>query len=68
MRTNGFRDVQPPAAAHPGPQARTELLKTVHYEATRAGLDPQLVLGVMEVESGFRKYAVSAPARAATCR
>lgn len=38
---------------------RIELLRTVHYEATRAGLDPQLVLGLMQVESGFRKYAVS---------
>ena len=38
---------------------RLELLRTVHYEATRAGLDPQLVLGVLEIESGFRKYAVS---------
>ena len=38
---------------------RVELLRTVHFEAQRAGLDPQLVLGVMEVESGFRKYAVS---------
>jgi soluble lytic murein transglycosylase-like protein len=38
---------------------RTDLLKSVHYEATRAGLDPQLVLGLIEVESGFRKYAVS---------
>jgi soluble lytic murein transglycosylase-like protein len=38
---------------------RAELLRTVHFEAQRAGLDPQLVLGVMEVESGFRKYAVS---------
>jgi soluble lytic murein transglycosylase-like protein len=38
---------------------RTELLKTVHHEAMRAGLDPQLVLGLIEVESGFRKYAVS---------
>ncbi len=38
---------------------RVELLKAVHYEATRAGLDPQLVLGIIEVESGFRKYAVS---------
>jgi soluble lytic murein transglycosylase-like protein len=43
----------------PDRKARTELLKTVHYEAKRNGLDPQLVLGVMEVESGFRKYAVS---------
>jgi len=38
---------------------RVELLKAVHYEATRAGLDPQLVLGIIEVESGFNKYAVS---------
>ena len=43
-------------------------LKTVHYEASRAGLDPQLVLGLIEVESGFNKYAVSRPARAAICR
>jgi soluble lytic murein transglycosylase-like protein len=38
---------------------RIRLLKTVHYEAARAGLDPQLVLGVIQVESAFRKYAVS---------
>lgn len=38
---------------------RIDFLSTVHYEATRAGLDPHLVLGLIEVESGFRKYAVS---------
>ncbi len=38
---------------------RRDFLVTVHYEATRAGLDPQLVLGLIEVESKFRKYAVS---------
>jgi soluble lytic murein transglycosylase-like protein len=43
----------------PDRQLRLQLLRTVHYEATRAGLDPQLVLGLLEVESGFRKYAVS---------
>ena len=43
----------------PDRQQRLELLRTVQYEATRARLDPQLVLGVIEVESGFRKYAVS---------
>jgi len=43
----------------PDRQQRLQLLRTVHYEATRAGLDPQLVLGVLEIESGFRKYAVS---------
>ena len=39
--------------------AREEFLITVHYEAKRAGLDPQLVLGLIQVESNFRKYAVS---------
>ncbi len=43
----------------PDRKQRLELLRTVQYEATRARLDPQLVLGVIEVESGFRKYAVS---------
>jgi soluble lytic murein transglycosylase-like protein len=43
----------------PDHRLRSDLLKTVHYEATRAGLDPQLVLGLIQVESGFRKYAVS---------
>jgi soluble lytic murein transglycosylase-like protein len=38
---------------------REEFLVTVHYEAKRAGLDPQLVLGLIQVESGFRKYALS---------
>ncbi len=38
---------------------RIEFLKTVRYEAGRAGLDPQLVLGLIEVESYFRRYAVS---------
>ena len=36
-----------------------ELLEMVRYEALRAGLDPLLVLAVIDVESGFRKYAVS---------
>ena len=43
----------------PDDVGRMEFLKTVHYEALRAGLDPQLVLGLIQVESGFRKYAVS---------
>ena len=43
----------------PDRKQRTELLKTVQYEAIRAGLDPQMVLGLIQVESGFRKYAVS---------
>jgi soluble lytic murein transglycosylase-like protein len=43
----------------PNREYRIDLLRSIHYEATRAGLDPQLVLGLMQVESGFRKYAVS---------
>ncbi len=44
----------------PDKQLRIDFLRTVNYEASRAGLDPQLVLGLIQVESGFKKYAVSA--------
>ncbi len=40
-------------------EERRAFLITVHYEATRAGLDPELVLSIIQVESNFRKYAVS---------
>jgi soluble lytic murein transglycosylase-like protein len=43
----------------PDQAMREDFLRTVHYEASRAGLDPQLVLGLIQVESGFKKYAVS---------
>jgi len=43
----------------PNAEARNEFLSTVHYEAVRAGLDPHLVLSLIEVESAFNKYAVS---------
>ena len=43
----------------PNLEARSDFLSAVLYESTRAGLDPQMVLGLIEVESGFRKYAVS---------
>ena len=43
----------------PNAKTRMDFLKTVHYEASRAGLDPQLVLGLIQVESRFRKYSVS---------
>ena len=39
--------------------SRTEFLETVWYESTRAGLDPGLVLGLIQVESAYRKYAIS---------
>lgn len=38
---------------------RKEFLQTVWYEARRAGLDVSLVLGLIQVESNFRKFAVS---------
>ena len=47
------------AGRMPERRAREEFLVTVHYEAKRAGLDPQMVLGLIQVESNFRKYAVS---------
>jgi soluble lytic murein transglycosylase-like protein len=40
-------------------RGRDDFIATVYYEATRAGLDPQLVLGVIQHESNFRKYAIS---------
>jgi soluble lytic murein transglycosylase-like protein len=40
-------------------QQRTEFLQTVFYEAKRAGLDVTTVLGLIQVESAFRKYAIS---------
>lgn len=40
-------------------QTRTEFLETLWYESKRAGLDPALVLGLVQVESAFRKYAIS---------
>ncbi len=43
----------------PDTSYRQDFLNTVHYESIRAGLDPEMVLGLIEVESGFRKYAVS---------
>jgi soluble lytic murein transglycosylase-like protein len=43
----------------PDSATRREFLETVWYEATRAGLDPAMVLGLIQVESAFRKYAVS---------
>lgn len=39
--------------------ARREFLQTLWYESKRAGLDPSLVLGLIEVESAFRKFAIS---------
>lgn len=38
---------------------RRDYLTIIHYEASRAGLDPQLILSIIEVESGFNKYSIS---------
>ena len=43
----------------PDEDQRFDFLKTAHYEAMRAGLDPEMVLGLIQVESNFRKYALS---------
>jgi soluble lytic murein transglycosylase-like protein len=43
----------------PDEDAARQFLALVRYEAMRAGLDPHLVLAVIDVESHFRKYAVS---------
>ena len=43
----------------PDAGSRLDFLSTVYYEAKRSGLEPELVLGLIEVESGFKKYAIS---------
>ena len=43
----------------PDEDSARQFLALVRYEAMRAGLDPHLVLAVIDVESHFRKYAVS---------
>jgi soluble lytic murein transglycosylase-like protein len=39
--------------------ARVEFLETLWYESKRSGLEPSVVLGLVQVESGFRKFVVS---------
>lgn len=43
----------------PDAKFRIDLLKQVHFEAHRAGLSPELVLAVIEVESNFNPFAIS---------
>jgi len=43
----------------PDAKFRLELLRLVHYEATRAGLSPELVLAVIDIESAFNPFAIS---------
>jgi soluble lytic murein transglycosylase-like protein len=47
------------AMLEPEYRTRIDLLRTLDYECTRAGLDRQMILGLIQVESGFRKYAIS---------
>lgn len=41
------------------PEERLTILKTVHYEAQRANLEPELVLAVINVESNYDRFAIS---------
>ena len=43
----------------PDDLTRTDFLETLWYESKRAGLEPAMVLGIVQVESAFRKYAIS---------
>ncbi len=43
----------------PDPKERLEILKSVHRHATRVGLEPELVLAVIDVESNFDRFAIS---------
>ena len=41
------------------PKERLLILKTIHYEATRVGLPPEMVLALIQVESNFDRFAIS---------
>jgi len=41
------------------PKTRIEMLQQVHHEATRANIEPELVLALIEVESHFDEFAIS---------
>ena len=41
------------------PEERFLILKTAHYEATRAELPPELVLALIDIESNFDRFAIS---------
>lgn len=43
----------------PDRDARLDLLRRVHREASRADLPPELIMAVIDVESGFDRWAVS---------
>ncbi len=43
----------------PDPEERLEILTTVHREATRVDLPPEMILSVIDVESSFQRFAVS---------
>lgn len=60
-RAAWFSQMMPrlPREWKPSELSQQEFLKSVRYEAQRAGLEPELVLGLIEVESYFRRYAIS---------
>ena len=41
------------------PQERLLILRQIHYEARRSGLEPELVLALINVESNFDRFAIS---------
>jgi soluble lytic murein transglycosylase-like protein len=43
----------------PDAEERLHILKTVHRHATRVGVQPELVLAVIDVESNFDRFAIS---------
>jgi soluble lytic murein transglycosylase-like protein len=43
----------------PDPEERLQILQTVHRQATLAGVEPELALAVIDVESNFDRFAIS---------
>lgn len=43
----------------PDDKKRVEFLRILHSEAARAGVQPELVLAVIQIESAFERFAIS---------
>jgi soluble lytic murein transglycosylase-like protein len=59
QRVNGAPRPAKPDLLKSEAATRIEFLETLWYESKRAGLETAVVLALIQVESGFRKYAIS---------
>lgn len=57
--TKRLNRIVPQSSVMRDQRRQIDFLRTIYYESVRAGLDPQWVLSIIQVESAFRKFAIS---------